>query len=485
MLRTTDGGASSWVGWTNQSGYGNWLWLAAWTGTGDTVLAGTTCYDPAYPGATANWVRTTNGQNWSGVAYQTGLYMCFVQWDIECPATDVCYSTGRKYTFRTSNGGANWQLLEPTPNTRQYGLSCTSASQCWIVGKAPHIRSTTNSGATWTAANVAGIPAAAQFWDVDMVDSQHGYAVGCDSVATDNSDRCMGKGLIYRTDDGVNWASISLPTTADIMDVWAFSMDDLYVVDFSGKIWHGGNASTPTLTPTSTPTQTLTPTNTATPTHTPTPTDTPTATFTPTPTDTPTATPTSTSTPTPTATPTLALGAGMITGYTFIDADQNQQQGPGELGVGGVAITLRSLPDNIIQGTASSDANGYYGFYGLTPSDWSVEVQVPAGMQLVGPRNPATVTVGADTVNALSFALYAEPTPTPTPTSTPTATNTATPTNTFTPTSTSTNTSTPTSTATPTNTPTPTKTPTATATRLAVNGWELWGAAAGVHWREH
>ena len=166
VLRTTDGGAS-WVGWTNQSGYGNWLWSAAWTGNGDTVLAGTTCYDPAYPGATANWVRTTNGQNWSGVAYQTGIYMCFVQWDIECPATDVCYSTGRKYTFRTSNGGASWQLTEPTPNTRQYGLSCTSATQCWIVGKAPHIRSTTNSGATWTAANVAGIPAAAQFWDVD------------------------------------------------------------------------------------------------------------------------------------------------------------------------------------------------------------------------------------------------------------------------------------------------------------------------------
>lgn len=314
IRRTTDGGAT-WIPWTNVSGYSAWFWSAGWTGNGDTVLAGATCYDntPEWRNKTTNWVRTTDGQKWSKIVYNPDTYLCYVQWDIECPAKDYCYSTGRYYTFRSTNGGASWKKLTLTPNTRQYGLSCVTTGECWVVGKSPHIRYTTNSGTSWQVATVAGIPTMAQFWDVAMVDSKRGYAVGCDNVSTDNKDKCLGKGIIYRTDDGVNWRQIPSPTKFDIMDIWAVSPSELVIADFGGRIWRGTvgagtetptPTSTATETPTETPTATPTETLTATPTETPTATPTETPTITPTPTETPTETPTATPTETPTITPT-------------------------------------------------------------------------------------------------------------------------------------------------------------------------------------
>ncbi len=310
IQRTTDGGAT-WIPWTNLSGYPAWFWSAGWTGNGDTVLAGATCYDnsPEWRDKTTNWARTTDGQKWFKKVYNADTYMCFVQWDIECPAKDYCYSTGRVYTFRSTDGGVTWKRLYVP--SRQYGLSCVTTGRCWVVGKSPHIRYTTDSGTTWAAATVTGIPSMAQFWDVVMVDSKHGYAVGCDNVSDDNQDRCLGKGIIYRTDDGVNWRSIPSPTKSDIMDIWAVSPSEIVIADFNGKIWRGtvgGGTETPTPTATATATETPTATLTATPTATATATETPTAT----PTETPTATPTATATPTITPTPTPT------TRYTYL-----------------------------------------------------------------------------------------------------------------------------------------------------------------------
>ncbi len=86
-------------------------------------------------------------------------------------------------------------------------------------------------------------------------------------------------------------------------------MDEVIVIDWSGKIWRGVGAPTPTPTPTNTPTATATPTST--PTHTP------------------TATPTHTPTATPTATPSTAN----ILGIAFADANGNDYQDAGEPGL--------------------------------------------------------------------------------------------------------------------------------------------------------
>ena len=290
ILRTTDGGVT-WTPWVNQSNYTAWLWSAGWTGTGTTVLAGTTCYDPADAHAVANWMRTTDGTHFTGVVGQPGVYNCAVQYDIECPS-GTCYSVGMNYIWRSTNGGVNWTKLAPGA-ARYYGISCTSSNRCWISGKTPFMKYTVNGGTSWSTGTLSGMPSTGILWDVDMVDSQHGYAVGC-SATEATTDRCLGTGVIYRTDNGGGWSKIAAPTTADITDVWAFSMDDVYIVDWSGAIWHGGTppTSTPTATPTETPTETPTPTST--------PTETPTATPTETPTETPTATPTATPTETPT-----------------------------------------------------------------------------------------------------------------------------------------------------------------------------------------
>ena len=236
IRRTTDGGAT-WKNMTNQSGYSAWLWSVGNTGQGTTILAGTTCYDPKDAGAVANWLRSTDGQIFTGVIGQPGVYNCFVQWDIECPAPGYCYSVGKDVIWRSTNNGANWTRLLAGVG-RYYGGSCTSTTNCWISGKTPFIKSTTNSGAAWIANTVNGAGANTHLWDIVMLDNTHGYAAGCSNTEL-GTDRCLGSGVIYRTEDGKTWNQITSPTTADIMDIWAFNTEDVYLVDWSGKIWHG------------------------------------------------------------------------------------------------------------------------------------------------------------------------------------------------------------------------------------------------------
>lgn len=87
-----------------------------------------------------------------------------------------------------------------------------------------------------------------------MVDSQHGYAVGCTNAPDVVLETCTGQGLLLRTDDGVTWQQVALPTSADIMDLYVHSMDEVIIADWSGKIWRGMAGTPPTPTPTATPT---------------------------------------------------------------------------------------------------------------------------------------------------------------------------------------------------------------------------------------
>lgn len=281
----TNNGGDTWQAMKNSSGYPNWLWSIGNTKQGSTILSGTTCYDPKDGAAVANWLRSTDGVTFTGIVAREGVNTCFVQWDIDCPAAGLCYSAGKDYVWRTSNGGRSWNGYF-VGQTRQYGLSCISSSACWMSGKSPFMRSSVNNGQTWTTNNVAGVGSAGLIWDVVMLNAKLGYAVGCDN--TDKSDKCLGKGVMLKTTDGMNWATITAPTRSDMMDIWAFSEDNVFVVDWSGKLWHGTGKDAGTETPTPTPTETETPTETPTATPTETPTETPTAT----PTETPTATPT-------------------------------------------------------------------------------------------------------------------------------------------------------------------------------------------------
>ncbi len=150
---------------------------------------------------------------------------------------------------------------------------------------------------------------------------------------------------------------------------------------------------TPTITPTSTETETpsATPTETETPTPTRTETETPTQTLTPTETETPTFTPTLTPTVTQTQQP------GRIYGVVFNDVNASGAQDPGELGIGGVTVTLYDDLGTVI-GTRITAADGSYNFANLSSGDYEVVETDPAGyISTTNNTVPVTVTSGSNT----------------------------------------------------------------------------------------
>ena len=248
-----------------------------------------------------------------------------------------------------------------------WGVDCTSQNTCWAVGEGGTIWRTQDGFQTWQRQQ-ADVPAVTKFDWVDMLDAQHGYAVGCGNRDTVTGE-CPGGGVVYRTDDGVTWTKLPSFTASEITDVKVHTMDDVFVTDWGGKIWHGVAAAAATPTSTSTSTATFTPTSTATPTDTPTHTPTPTETSTPTATSTHTPTPTETSTPTPTATPTetpaVVPGQAIIAGYVYEDRDEDLSQGSGEPGVPDLEVTLRTASGGAAHAVMTTDATGHYGFFGI------------------------------------------------------------------------------------------------------------------------
>jgi photosystem II stability/assembly factor-like uncharacterized protein len=292
-LKTTDGGNS----WTalSSAGYSGWEYTIALTGVGDSLIVGLTCSEPAF-------LRSTNGVTFQWVNDTT----CAVKDDISCPTPGVCYAAaklGRIYA--SSNNGVSWFRRPSGSSAWLWGVDCTSQETCWAVGDTGVIWYTADGFKTFQRQQ-PDISTRVRFQKIDMLNARQGYAVGCSNYNPTNN-TCPGGGAVYRTDDGRTWAKLPSFATTEIMDVHVHSMNDVYVIDWGGKIWHGTAGGTETPTPTPTETSTETPTVTATPTETPTatPTETPTTTPTATPTETPTETPTATPTETPTETPTV------------------------------------------------------------------------------------------------------------------------------------------------------------------------------------
>ena len=259
------------------------------------------------------------------------------------------------------------------------GVSCTDANTCWVAGTLGELRKTTDGGQTWSTQNV-NIPSRVAFNRVRMLDATHGYAVGCSNFDS-AAGACRGSGVVYRTTNGADWTEMQNPASSELMDVYVFGMDDVFVVEWSGRVWHYAGAPLTPVAPE--PTRTSTPS--ATPTDTATPTATPTA----------TASPTSTATATPTT--------GKITGLVFSDLNRNARWDAGEPGIRGVSIWL--VPEaGAVVGTRTDD-QGNYAFATVQPGLVSVEFVVPAGMEaLTG--NPLGLIIGANvSVRADAAAL--------------------------------------------------------------------------------
>jgi photosystem II stability/assembly factor-like uncharacterized protein len=392
ILYTTNGGASWSPGTIVNNVWSGWLWSAGYSGVGTTIFAGTTGYANE-PGRMANVLRSTDGVNFNAVIANDPRE--FVIYDFSCPSPGLCYAAAKNTAFYTANNGASW-VRRVVPTGRYYGIDCTDNFTCWQVGSADggsntgayYIFRTQDGGSFWQQVNA--IPAGSgrpRFWNVDMVNSQNGIAVGCNNVPDPILETCTGQGLMMRTTDGVNWQTMVPPTTADIMDIKAFSMDEVIVIDWSGKIWRGTGAPTPTPTSTHTPTPTATPTST--PTHTP------------------TATPTHTPTATPTATPSTAT----IQGIAFADANNNDYPDAGEAGLAGAVIGLQIGSTTVISTTSGAD--GAFVFSGVAPNTYTLRsLQAPAGHGQGTGVMPFAVAANTNWTVFMPYPV-GEPTPTP------------------------------------------------------------------------
>ena len=98
-------------------------------------------------------------------------------------------------------------------------------------------------------------------------------------------------------------------------------------------------------------------------------------------------------------------GQAIVSGSVYEDRDENLSQGTGEPGVSGLAVTLRTASDGALYSGTTTDAAGHYGFFGVAPGGYTVEIAVPPGATVLHPANPLPVTVISDTVHTITFAL--------------------------------------------------------------------------------
>jgi len=77
----------------------------------------------------------------------------------------------------------------------------------------------------------------------------------------------------------------------------------------------------------------------------------------------------------------VAVNLSTITGFVWEDSDKDGIQDPGETGVAGVVVEIKSAnPGKVMDATMSSgDYDGHYGFYGLKSGDYIVEFEAPIG----------------------------------------------------------------------------------------------------------
>ena len=174
---------------------------------GDSLAVGLTCSTPAF-------LRSIDGVTFTGVNTST----CVVKGDINCPAPGICYAAaklGRVYA--SSNNGTSWTLRASGQSNWLWGVDCTSQNTCWAVGEGGTIWRTQDGFQTWQRQQ-ADVPALVKFDRVDMLDAEHGYAVGCGNRDTTTGE-CPGGGVVYRTDDGVTWTKLPSFTASEITDV--------------------------------------------------------------------------------------------------------------------------------------------------------------------------------------------------------------------------------------------------------------------------
>jgi hypothetical protein len=103
--------------------------------------------------------------------------------------------------------------------------------------------------------------------------------------------------------------------------------------------------------------------------------------------------------------PGVAVAPGSISGYVYFDANQDGTFNPGEVGLGGVTVTLTGTDsqNNPINMTAVTDNSGFYQFLGLPPGAYMLTEGPAAPGYDYGQASVGTVNGSLDG-NVLSTA---------------------------------------------------------------------------------
>ncbi|UCD04648.1 MAG: T9SS type A sorting domain-containing protein [candidate division WOR-3 bacterium] len=143
--------------------------------------------------------------------------------------------------FHTTDGGANWFDLEPTPSVNYYAIHFVSTQEGWAAGNFGQIRYTTDGGTTWVDQNSA---VDGYLWDMYFIDEDHGWMAGGRVEGFPGPDPT--RYILYTSNGGSSWNTQFYENDANPLHAIDFLDSNIgYAVGEAGAIFGttngGGN----------------------------------------------------------------------------------------------------------------------------------------------------------------------------------------------------------------------------------------------------
>jgi photosystem II stability/assembly factor-like uncharacterized protein len=179
--------------------------------------------------ATAGGAAYTATTNWGGTAAQE------IGGDqgngVSCASATQCWVVSQdRSIWATSDGGWSWTQQATEGGSTLQGVDCISTTQCWAVGGTHEdIYATADGGSTWTAQHSHP---GATFYGVEFSTASDGWAVGSGGV------------IFATTDGGTTWRTQTSPTGQQLNDIVCAAATSCWAVGNGGTIIATTNGNT-------------------------------------------------------------------------------------------------------------------------------------------------------------------------------------------------------------------------------------------------
>ncbi len=211
FFRTTNGG-NSWDSLSNTSSLG--------ASCVDFIDVNTGFAGGGYFGTGGRYLlKTTNaGLNWTELNFNFGGFLTAICFIDQNTGFVLDYTRG---IYKSTNGGANWQLIElysVAGNNDLRDLSFYDFNTGWVVGAGGLILKTSDGGINWEKKS-QGVDT--WLWDVEFANSKTGFTGGE-----------YGK-LLKTTNGGINWNLIQFPQENEFSSIEKIDDHNWYVASSS------------------------------------------------------------------------------------------------------------------------------------------------------------------------------------------------------------------------------------------------------------